>query len=254
MPNAVRFKLGKLAPKGNYRALKLRNYLHSAAPVIPAAKAWDAAFKAWPMDGNDTISDCTTAAMAHMVMLWTAYTGTMVRPTLAQVIAVYSAITGYDPTQTDPNGNNPTDTGAALTDVLEYWRTKGIAGHKIDGYAQVDPTNLKEVKQAIYLFGGVDTGVQLPQSAEDQTQNGQPWTVVAQDGGILGGHSVPAFDYTAAGGTVATWGQRQDFTWNWWLKYVDECYVPLSLDWLYKTGVSPSFLNLAALRTDLAAL
>ena len=47
---------------------------------------------------------------------------------------------------------------------------------------------------------------------------------------------------------------RQDFTWNFWLKYVDECYAIVSLDWLRRNGVSPSFLNLAALRADLKAL
>ena len=167
--------------------------------MIPAVKAWDAAFKAWPMDGNDVIGDCTVAAIAHMVMLWTATTGVMVKPTRDQVVAVYSAITGYDPV----TGAN--DNGAAITDVLEYWRTKGIAGHKIDGWAQVDQTNLQEIKQAIYLFGGVNPGLQLPQSAMDQSKNGQPWTVLKRDGGILGGHSVPAFDYTADGGTAATW-------------------------------------------------
>ena len=244
----MRYRLGKLAPKANYKTLRLRNYLHSSAPPIPATKAWDAAFKAWPMDGNDVIGDCTVAAIAHMVMLWTATTGQMVKPTRDQVVAVYSAITGYDP-ETGANDN-----GAAITDVLDYWRTKGIAGHKIDGWAQIDQTNLQEVKQAIYLFGGVNPGLQVPQSAMDQSQNGQPWTVLKRDGGIIGGHSVPAFDYNANGGTAATWGMRQDFTWNFWLKYMDECYAIVSLDWLYKNGVSPSFLNLAALRADLKAL
>jgi hypothetical protein len=183
-----------------------------------------------------------------MVQLWSATTGTMVKPSVAEVIKVYSAVSGYDPV----TGAN--DNGAAISDVLNYWRSYGIAGHKIDGWAQIDHTNIQEVKQAIYLFGGVNPGLQVPQSAMDQFQSGQPWSLVNNDGGIVGGHSVPAFSYSPTGGTVATWGAKEGFSWNFWLAYVDECYCIISLDWLYKNGVAPSHLNLTALRADLAAL
>jgi hypothetical protein len=250
----MNFKFGKLAPKANYKTLRLRNYLHSNAPVVPATQTWDYAFQAWPMDANDTVGDCTCAAIAHMVMLWTAYQGKMVRPTTQQVLEVYSAVTGYDPNQTQPDGSNPTDNGANITDILNYWRSTGIAGHKIDGWAQIDHTNIQEVKQAIYLFGGVNPGFQVPQSAMDQNSQGQPWTVVPNDGGIVGGHSVPAFDYSPTGGTVSTWGMKQAFDWNFWLKYMDECYCIISLDWLRQNGVAPNHLNLAQLEADLKAL
>ena len=241
-------KLGKLAPKRNIRTLRLARYLHSNAPVVPAFEDWSADFKAWTMDGNDTIGDCTCAAIAHMVSLWTAFQGSMVKPTKDQTVAVYSAVTGYDPI----TGAN--DNGAAITDVLNYWRTVGIAGHKIDGWAQVDNTNLPEVKQAIYLFGGIDIGLQVPQSAMDQNANGEEWSVVHNDGGIVGGHSIPAFDFNRSYGRGATWGMNQAFEWHFWMKYVDECYAPISMDWLNSKGISPSHLNLNQLWADLKSL
>lgn len=247
-------KLGKLAPKPSAKTLKLRTYLHSDAPVIPATQAWDHCFRAWTMLKNDVIGCCTVAAIAHMVQLWTAYHGTMVKPTADQVIEVYSAITGYDPSQTDASGFNPTDNGAAISDVLEYWRKVGIAGHKIDGWAQIDHTNIQETKTAIYLFGGINPGLQVPQSAMDQALSGREWKVVKHDGGILGGHSVPVFDYSPTDGVCATWGMKQMFTWDFWLRYVDESYAIISLDWLDKQGVAPNHINLEALRADLKSL
>jgi hypothetical protein len=237
---------GRLAPKVNAKTLRFENYVHSDHPVIPPSVDWDYKFKAWTMAGNDTIGDCTVAAIAHMVMLWTAFTGTMVRPTRDQVVQVYSEITGY-------NGDPATDNGAAITDVLDYWQRKGIAGHKIDGWVQIDHTNIQQVKQAIYVFGAVNLGFNVPDSAMIQNSQGQDWSVVPNDGGIDGGHSVPVFDFTPANWDCATWGMNQRGTWPFWMKYGDEAYAPLSLDWLYKSGIAPSHLNLAQLRADLKA-
>src|SRR5580698_5360811 len=149
-------KFGKLAPKKNSKTLLLSKYLTTTLPAtLPPApeKVWRE-YKVppslWGMLGNDTIGDCTCAAIAHFLMLVTAHTGTMVTPSVSDVLSVYSAVSGYDPA----TGAN--DNGAAITDVLEYWRTTGISGHKILAWAAIDPTNIPEVKQGIWLFGGVD--------------------------------------------------------------------------------------------------
>jgi hypothetical protein len=241
--------LGKTPPKFNKRTLRLGNYLIPDAPPIPPTKTyWEYKVPAWTMAKNDTVGDCTCAAIAHMVMLWTAHAGAMVTPSDTDVLAVYSAVTGYDPA----TGLN--DNGAAITDVLEYWRTTGIAGHKIDGWASIDNTNQRTVKQAIYLFGGIDIGVNLPNSAMDQTNAKAAWTVLPDDGGIDGGHSIPLFGYGADGTTAVTWGQLQPMTWDWFAKYADESYAVVSKDWLDANGDAPNHLDIAALVADLAAL
>ncbi len=244
-------KLGKLAPKPNSKTLKFSKYLKAdALPAPPTKVFWEYKIPAptWGMFGNDTVGDCTCAAMAHMLMNWTAHTGSIVIPTDADVLKAYSAISGYDPV----SGAN--DNGAAMTDVLAYWQSTGLAGHKIDGWVQIDHTNYKQVQQAIYLFGGLDIGVQFPNSAMDQTNAGKTWDVLPNDGGIDGGHCVCNFGYGAAGTTAVTWGQLQPMTWKWWKAYVDEAYAVVSLNWLDASGIAPSHLDVATLRADLQAL
>ena len=69
------FRFGKHAPKNDYRTLLLKNYLTAKLPAPPASydvlpsvysklKISDPT-KLFPMDGNDTRSDCTIAALAH---------------------------------------------------------------------------------------------------------------------------------------------------------------------------------------------
>jgi len=243
-------KLGKLAPKLNKKTLRLSHYLLGDLPAAPA-KLWRE-YKippsAWGMMKNDSIGDCTCAAIAHMVMLFTAHTGTMVVPTDDEVVAVYSAVTGYNPA--DPS----TDNGAAITDILNFWQTTGIAGHKILGWAQIALTSAR-LRQAMYLFGAVDIGFNVPQSAMNQTDAGQTWDVVPNDGGIIGGHSVPLFGFGSMGFDCTTWGANQKLTNGFADTYMDEAYVVVTEDWLdAATGLAPNQFDLATLQADLAAV
>jgi hypothetical protein len=244
-------KLGKLAPKQNAKTLKLSKYTF-ALPQAPAKiyREYKIPEELWGMDANDLYGDCTCAAIAHMLMLITAHTGTMVVPTTQQVLQEYSDITGFNVGPPPINDN-----GAAITDVLNYWRTTGIAGHKILGWVQIDHTNIEVVKQAIWLFGAVDIGVMLPNSASTQTDNRQSWNIVKPDGGIDGGHSIPIFGYGADGCTSVTWGQLQQINWAWFNKYCDEAYAVLTEDWINQaTQSAPNNFNLDQLKQDLAAL
>jgi hypothetical protein len=253
----MNLKLGKLPPKHNPKTLMFSKFIKADALPIPPERAfWEYKIPdgAWGMDGNDEVGDCTCAAIAHMLMNWTAHTGQIVVPTTPQVLQVYSDITGYDPSQTDANGVNPTDSGAAITDVLDYWKTKGIAGHKIDGWVSIDPTNIEHIKLAIYLFGGIDGGLNLPQSAMDQFNADENWDLVTDDGGIIGGHSVPGFGYGSQGKTGLTWAKRQPMSWAFVQKYYDEFYSVLSLDWLNSSKVAPNHLDITALTNALKAI
>jgi hypothetical protein len=180
------YKLGKLAPKKNKKTLMFAKFLPKIALPAPPEKAfWE--YRIPPatigMFLNDEIGDCTIAEVAHHIMLMTAHTGTMVVPTDDEVQAMYSAISGYVP------GNESTDTGCAITDVLNYWQTKGLAGHKIDGWASLDPANIAQRNLATYLFGGCSVGIQCPASAQTQFSAGQTWSVVPGDT-IQGGHCI----------------------------------------------------------------
>jgi hypothetical protein len=247
-----RFKLGKLAPKHNRRTPRFADYaLSGGLPTPPGVKEFASKVASWPMMKNDTIGDCTCAAAGHMIEQWTTYAGDPYTPSDEQVVAAYSAVSGFDPR----TGDN--DNGAALIDVLNLWRKTGIGGHTILAYAGLEPRNHTEIEDSLYLFGNVYIGLALPLSAQDQ----KVWSVPAEGPngqgapGSWGGHAVPIVGYDHRGLTVVTWGALQRMTWYFLETYCDEAYAVLSQDWIETTNhLSPSNFDLASLRRDLALL
>jgi hypothetical protein len=250
-----KLKLGKSAARHDPRTLLLASYLTPALPAPPASFDLTSKVTAWGMMDNDQIGDCTCAAAGHLIMEWTANAkGKMVTPTDKQIVTAYSAITGYNST----TGAN--DNGANEVDVLNYWRQTGIASHKIGAYMALEPSNHTHIMDSVYIFGGCYIGVQLPTSAQAQTQNHQPWSVPpggpTGDGkpGSWGGHAIPVMAYDARGVTVVTWGALQVMTWSFWAAYCDEAYAILSTDYLSGKKTTPQGFNLAQLQADLADL
>jgi hypothetical protein len=170
------------------------------------------------------------------------------------LMAAYSAITGYNPT----TGAN--DNGAVEIDVLNYWRQSGIAGHKIGAYMALEPSNHNHIMDSVFIFEGCYIGVQLPISAQAQTQNHQPWSVppggTTGDGkpGSWGGHAIPVVAYDSRGVTVVTWGALQTMTWTFWEAYCDEAYAILSTDYLNDKQEAPQGFSMKQLQADLADL
>ena len=112
---------------------------------------------------NDAIGDCAIAAPGHMIQTWgAAGRKQCMGPSEEEIIAAYSAITGYD--EKDP----ATDQGTVELDVLRYWQKTGIGGHSIGAYVAVEPTSTMLVKDGVYLFGGLYIGLALPVSAQRQ--------------------------------------------------------------------------------------
>src|SRR5258708_38970007 len=133
----LKLKLGKLTARHDPRTLLLATY---ATPALPAPPVQINVAKdvkgSWGMMDNDQIGDCTCAAAGHLLMEWTASAqGKMYTPSDAQIVAAYSAITGYNP-KTGANDN-----GAQELDVLNYWRQQGIAEHKTHGYMALAAAN-----------------------------------------------------------------------------------------------------------------
>ncbi len=162
-----KLKLGKSVARHDPRTLLLASYLTAALPTPPAS--FDLTGKvgaAWGMMENDQLGDCTCAAAGHLLMEWTANAGKkMFTPTDKQIVAAYSAITGYNPT----TGAN--DNGAVEIDVLNYWRQSGIAGHKIGAYVALEPANHTHIMDSVFIFGGCYIGLQLPISAGTGTES-----------------------------------------------------------------------------------
>lgn len=206
----------------------------------------------WGMLGNDSAGDCVEAQEGHTLMLRTANAGTIVIPTAQQVIALYSAETGYDPRQQQSDGTNPTDGGTDETSDAQYMISTGFLGHKADATAMLDPTNVDHIKWAIQLFGAVELGVNWTQQAMDQFNAGQPITDFS--GTSIGGHSVPIVHYEGDTPYIVTWAERVPTTWDWVKSAADEAHGLIFADWICAQGTAPSGFDLTTLVGDLSAI
>ena len=240
-------KLGRRPAVRDRRTLRLGAYLdfNKLAPA-PLFCDWLSKIPQYGMLGNDTAGDCVQAALAHLRMVWTAWTTGEITLTTQQVLALYGAMTGY------PASDNGTNELSALS----YMQKTGWPdGDKIGPYVSIDIANDLEVLYAIWWFGGLLIGINMPNSAK-----GQPtlWDVVpGGDGGPWGGHAVLVGSYPDPGISqlgLITWGQRIAMTKAFWKTYTEETYAILSPDWANGTKVAPSGFAYQDLLSDLAAI
>ncbi|HEY1203449.1 MAG: hypothetical protein ABSH46_16520 [Bryobacteraceae bacterium] len=244
MPN---YRFGKHPPKLDYRTLRFKSYLKPGIAAPPPAvdvltrvyaqlKIKDPT-KLFPMDGNDTLGDCTIAALAHAVTVYRGLVGSKTILSQQAVVKLYMHLTGG------------VDSGMNELDVLNYWRQNAVAGDEILAFASIEPKNHTHVEQAIQLFGGVYLGFQVQQDCIQEFDAHQPWTPgpLTNDG-----HAVFAAAYDQTGVTVLTWGNTQQATWAWWDECVDEAYVLLPPEAKDK-GFAPGF-DIAQLQADFAAV
>jgi hypothetical protein len=247
-----KLKLGKQAARHDPRTLMLAAYATKELPPPPDSVDWGDRVKRWPMYLNDKIGDCTCAAAGHMIEAWSSEANG--KATIVQdgaILKAYEDVSGYDP----ETGRN--DAGAVELDVLKYWRSTGVGGHKIVGFVAVEPGNHPHIQQGTYLFGGCYIGIALPVSAQTQEVWAVPPGGPVGPGapGSWGGHAVNVVAYDSQGLTVVTWGKPKRMTWTFWDAYCDEAYAILSQDFIDKhTRKAPVGLNLAQLLKDLKAL
>jgi hypothetical protein len=240
-----KFKLGLKAVKRDSRTLKLKSYLHAGALAAPPDKVdWSKGISDFGMMLNDSLSDCTIAAVGHSVQIWSANQGEEVTEPDGTVKQYYEKWDGYNPS--DPS----TDQGGIELDVLTSWRKEGFDGHQLLAFAEVDTQNLTEVEQAINLFGVLYIGFQVP-SYLDETP-GAVWDV-QKHGRIEGGHAVVIVGYDARYFYVLSWGKIYKMTPAFFEKYVSEAYALLGGDWV-KNNVDPAGIDLTTLQSDLAAI
>lgn len=245
----IRFRGGKPPAQPARPQLRLEDYVTADLPEPPESVDWQAPVDAtgWPMYLNDQIGDCTFAEIGHHIQLVTkAATGTAVQVSDTAVLTGYEAVSGYRP------GDPSTDVGCRIADVMDYWLKTGVGGHKILAHASIHPSNTKLVRQAIALFGGVSIGMNVPQSAEDQFNNGEPWTYV-RGSRSLGGHCVLLGAYGPKKWKVITWAAEQEMDDVFYQHEVDEIRLPVTTEW-FKDGKSPTGIDIQALGADYAAL
>lgn len=251
-------KLGRKAIKTDTRTLQVGDYLAPTLPAPPPAVDWTKGITEWgmmlngPNDGKiapaEGLGDCTIAGCGHAVQVWSlANVGLELTVQDSDILKAYEVWDGY------VDGDPDTDQGGIELDVLNRWQKSSLAGHALLAFAGVKASNIQEVKQAIALFGGLYIGMQVPNFVMQNPQPGKIWDLVADDGGIDGGHCVFVTGYEGDILEFISWGQVYRMTTRYWLKYVDEAYALLSSVFNGVHG-APSGFNLNQLTADLKAI
>lgn len=243
---------GRNRPRARAYTLDLENYFDKqkfqnfAGQLGPIDWYTKAAAAIAHMYLNDQLGCCVISSAFHQVGLWTGNeTGTPVVGTDKEVLASYRI---WNP------GNQ--DNGCVITDVLDYTRDHGLPFngviHKIDNYVSINWTNWDLVQAALYLFGSVKLGINLPSA----WLNNAIWDVT--NTAIVGGHDVPGVGTLLSPNKVriASWARTYDITQAAFTskKWLEEAYVPLSPDWYAKANQNPVGISADDLRSDLAKL
>lgn len=241
------YRFGKHPPKIDYRTLRFEKYL--TAKLSPPPASYNALTqvynnlkinnptKLFPIDGNDTVGDCTIAGVAHAITVWKGMISKNVIPSKQDILKLYYQLT------------DGTDTGLNELDVLNRWQSNSALGDTILAFVKIDARNHTHIEQAIRIFGSVYLGFQVQENCIQQFDVRQPWTPspLTNDG-----HCVVAVAYDNENVTVLTWGNTQLGTWAWWDECVDEAYTILPQE-AEQTSFDPGF-DFSQLKDDLNAV
>lgn len=252
-------RLGKQPATDDPRDLRFARYVDaSKLPTPPAQFGHESLFpaKGWGMLGNDEWGDCAWAGPAHETMLLTKEADDPAHFTTKDVLGDYSAGTGFDPSAGSP-GQNPTDKGSNVREVLGYRRSTGIVDahgkrHKIGAFVKLDKSNLEHVFQALYLFQVVGIGLAFPEFAMEQFNRGEPWDVIPNAPRPEGGHYVCCVG-KRQNIDIVTWGALQQMTQAFFETYCDEAWTYISTEDL-AGGHDLEGFDLEQLQADLKAL
>lgn len=228
-------RYGRLAAMRPVGLRDIFHYLNNPLPSGPTsvvAPTFD-----WGMLGNDKYGDCTLAAVVHLREACSVKDHVPETwPSADQVVHTYLTMT------------HGADTGLVEANVLSTWRTTGLFGDRIVGYAPQDHRNDDELRSVVAAFGASYLGVAVPAPAQQQFAAGEPWdlTGTSADQQIEGGHAVPAVGYDADYVYVVTWAKVQPVTWRWLDVYCQEAWAVLTSE--------SAHVDLQSLQADLAAL
>ncbi len=241
-------KLGRRAIKTDSRTLRMGTYLTPSLPVPPRTIDWSNGEPKWGAMLNNELGCCTIAAAAHAVQVFSLNAGTEVTLPDSDVLKYYELWDGYQP------GHPETDNGGIELDVLNRWKKEEFAGHALLAYASVNVRSTAQIRQAIWLFGGLYIGMLVPNYIMSDIPSLWDLPKSGSDGGIAGGHAVFVTGYDDVGLTFISWGSVYRMTWAFWARYVDEAYALLSPDFIQPRGVSSVGFDLAQLQADLALI
>ncbi|MFL5255508.1 MAG: hypothetical protein ACJ8AI_21950 [Rhodopila sp.] len=197
---------------------------HRFGAVLPPPKLDRHAIAFHPeLYGNDVLPDCTAVSLANAARGVAALNGYDLVVDPACVPAFYSACVG------NPVNLAATD-GAVMLDVLARQAARGfdIGPQVLHGlHGTIDSRSRSALAHGMARLGVGYWGVILRERDMERTA---VWDVQdgRDDGDIVGGHAVIAWDYTglADDATVrlGTWGAWQPATWAWVSTRLEEAH------------------------------
>jgi len=239
-------KFGKKPYIRSRYALAFSNYGNASKIAFPPVCAYERPID-YLMLGNDMVGDCFFAGVYHQRMTWRAVAnaGSPLVPTTEQVLADYSAVTGYD-------GSSATDQVTQPSDGFAFYK----ANKTLAGYAALDLGNIDQLKAAIYTFGGIGLGITVPQSMIDQMNSGvEPtWEFFPKDKPSNEGHYIYVSSYGRKGVAIISWGKIYHTPWDFVSRWADQAEALIGPEWIKHSGIAPSGLDMAGLLADSEAL
>src|ERR1700691_3712536 len=158
-------RFGRTRPTVRARALSLGNYLTRSYTSPPAIVDYTpkAAAALSQMYMNDTLSCCVESCIGHLEGVFTGNaSGIATIYSDQQIIGAYEAMGGY------VDGVSASDQGTDEQTALQVYESNGFAGgSKIAGWIRVNGADPVEVRAALYLFGNLMFGMELPDAWVD---------------------------------------------------------------------------------------
>jgi hypothetical protein len=238
-------KLGKLDPQRSDNLSDITAYMGKILPAGPPSVDYTVGVANWEMALNDQYGDCTIATVTHMDKAWSHQTN-----------EAYSYPGDQDIQNTYFGLSGGQDSGLVEADVLSAWKNTGLFGRKIVGYAPVNIRDIRTMKSALHLFGGLYVGVQVPAIAQNQFEQGKEWNPTGNpvvDRNIEGGHAIPLLGYFYENNNLhfkcITWGAVQVLTGQWWKMYADEAWAIIPAE--YMDAAASMGINIQSLEADL---
>jgi hypothetical protein len=255
------FKLGRLKRSFDPSVPHLSALLAGrAVPPPPASVDWTKGMpKNLGMMLNDTLGDCTCAAVYHAIQVWSFNgSGNIETEPDSDVEKLYEFACGYNP---KVPGEGP---GGNEQHVLKYllrsgapMGPNGTTISKITAFVEVDPRMTEDVKRTINDCGVAYIGFNVPDYIMPAGQDPPAvWDYKPSQANakIVGGHAVVLAGYNANGARVISWGQYYTMTWAFFGKWVDEVYAIADQIWVEAKGTTPGGLTLAQLEDQMKAL
>lgn len=208
--------------------------------------------------GNADYGDCADAATYREVeILSYGAQGAELKASTALALQLYSETTGFDP-KAGPVGNNPTDQGTVMQDLLTYRVKTGIplpdgSRSNLLAFFELDPRNLNDVRWAIADGGAIQIGINCYSNFMN-VQQGGVWAPPTVADSLDGGHAICCGWYEPDHFVIKSWAMDIQVPLATWYEIVTECYCVVSPHWVAKTGKTPLGMSLDQLTAAMRAL